>query len=146
MKHGKFFSFLSEIQQIWIWFDWQFCPVWAKNRIKWRWLFLAWRHLIAENKFMTQQPRLSEAKQLYWCIYNGTSESGAHPGGLFRCHDRPLCTAGRLSSLKPMITYQTLSSIVLLHSDFASIFIRPPSLINSALQTHLCSWLSASIL
>jgi len=26
--------------------------------------------------------------------------TGAHPGGLFSCHDRPLCTAGRLLSIK----------------------------------------------
>jgi len=25
---------------------------------------------------------------------------GAHPGGLFGCHDWPLCTAGRLFSVK----------------------------------------------
>jgi len=38
------------------------------------------------------------------------------------------------------------NSIVLLRSDFASIFITPPSLIDSAPQTQFCSWLSASIL
>jgi len=38
------------------------------------------------------------------------------------------------------------NSIVLLRSDFASIFITPPSLIDSAPQMQLCSWLSASIL
>jgi len=36
------------------------------------------------------------------------------------------------------------NSIVLLRSDFASIFTSPPSLIDSAPQTQLCSWLSAS--
>jgi len=26
--------------------------------------------------------------------------TGAHPGGLFGCHDKPLCIAGRLLSTK----------------------------------------------
>jgi len=38
------------------------------------------------------------------------------------------------------------NSIVLLRSDFASILITPPSLIDSSPQMQLCSWLSASIL
>jgi len=28
-----------------------------------------------------------------------TKKTGAHPGGLFGCHDRPLCTAGRLFNI-----------------------------------------------
>jgi len=27
-------------------------------------------------------------------------EPGAHPGSLFGCHDKPLCTAGKLLSIK----------------------------------------------
>ena len=27
-------------------------------------------------------------------------KAGAHPVGVFGCHDRPLCTAGRLRSIK----------------------------------------------
>jgi len=38
------------------------------------------------------------------------------------------------------------NSIVLLYSDFANIFITPPSLIDRAPQMQLCSWLLASIL
>jgi len=33
-----------------------------------------------------------------------------------------------------------------MHSDFASIFTTPPSLIDNTIQMQLCSWLSASIL
>jgi len=41
---------------------------------------------------------------------------------------------------------QSNCNSIVLRSDFASIFITPPSLIDSAPQTQLYSWLSASSL
>jgi len=41
-----------------------------------------------------------------FCRYDASATSsyplisGAHPEGLFGCHDRPLCTAGRLVRIK----------------------------------------------